>query len=298
MTIAEQLSGRPVEAREPLIHVVNVSRTFHVGSQEVRALRGINLDIYQGQLVAIRGPSGSGKTTLVNIMGGLDRPTSGQVFYKGHNLGKLSDQALTDLRRREIGFVFQSFALIEVLTAYENVELPLRMIKMSASERSRRVRECLEWVDLGKRTQHRAYELSGGEQQRVGIARALVNQPSLILADEPTAELNQETAQRVMELFRRIVREQNRTVCVVTHDPMVSEYADVTFEIVDGLLVGRNGEGVSAQRNGADGSVGGSGANGSAGGNDSSGLAGGDGANGLAGGNGADVLVGGSGADA
>jgi len=289
VTIAEQLSGRPVEAREPLIHVVNVSRTFHVGSQEVRALRGINLDIYQGQLVAIRGPSGSGKTTLVNIMGGLDRPTSGQVFYKGHNLGKLSDQALTDLRRREIGFVFQSFALIEVLTAYENVELPLRMVKMSASERSRRVRECLEWVDLGKRTQHRAYELSGGEQQRVGIARALVNQPSLILADEPTAELNQETAQRVMELFRRIVREQNRTVCVVTHDPMVSEYADVTFEIVDGLLVGRNGDGVSAQRGGADGSVGGNGANGSAGGNDS---------DGLAGRNGADVLVGGSGADA
>ena len=289
MTIAEQLSGRPVEAREPLIHVVNVSRTFHVGSQEVRALRGINLDIYQGQLVAIRGPSGSGKTTLVNIMGGLDRPTSGQVFYKGHNLGKLSDQALTDLRRREIGFVFQSFALIEVLTAYENVELPLRMVKMSASERSRRVRECLEWVDLGKRTQHRSYELSGGEQKRVGIARALVNQPSLILADEPTAELNQETAQRVMELFGRIVREQNRTVCVVTHDPMVSEYADVTFEIVDGLLVGRNGDGVSAQRGGADGSVGGNGANGSAGGNDS---------DGLAGRNGADVLVGGSGADA
>lgn len=240
MTTAEQTLVRPKEAREPLIHLVNVARTYHVGSQEVHALRGVSLDIYQGQLVVITGPSGSGKTTLVNIMGGLDEPSSGQAFYKGHDLHKLSDQALTDLRRREIGFVFQSFALIEVLTAYENVELPLRMTKMSATERARRVRECLEWVGLGKRAQHRAYELSGGEQQRVGIARALVNEPSLILADEPTGELNQETAQRVMELFKRIVREQNRTVCVVTHDPLVTEYADVTFEIVDGLLVGES----------------------------------------------------------
>lgn len=240
MSLAEQIQTRPKPIREPLVRLVNVTRTFRVGNQEVHALRGVSLDVYQGQLVVIRGPSGSGKTTLVNIMGGLDQPTSGQAFYKGHDLSKLSDHALTDLRRREIGFVFQSFALIEVLTAYENVELPLRMVRMSASERARRIRECLEWVGLDKRAQHRAYELSGGEQQRVGIARALVNEPSLILADEPTGELNQETAERVMELFRRIVREQNRTVCVVTHDPLVAEYADVTFEIVDGLLVGES----------------------------------------------------------
>jgi len=240
VTTAEEIRVKPKQAREPLVRLVNVTRTFRVGNQEIHALRGVSMEIYQGQLVVIKGPSGSGKTTLVNIMGGLDHPTSGQAFYKGHDLGKLSDEALTDLRRREIGFVFQSFALIEVLTAYENVELPLRMVRMSASERARRVRECLEWVGLSKRAQHRAYELSGGEQQRVGIARALVNEPSLILADEPTGELNQETGQRVMELFKRIVREQNRTVCVVTHDPMVTEYADVTYEIVDGLLVGES----------------------------------------------------------
>lgn len=240
MTTAEQIQTRPKPIREPLVRLSNVTRMFRVGNQDVHALRGVSMDVYQGQLVVIKGPSGSGKTTMVNIMGGLDQPTSGQASYKGHDLSKLSDHALTDLRRREVGFVFQSFALIEVLTAYENVELPLRMVRMSASERAQRVRESLEWVGLDKRAQHRAYELSGGEQQRVGIARALVNEPSLILADEPTGELNQETGQRVMELFKRIVREQNRTVCVVTHDPMVTEYADVTFEIVDGLLVGES----------------------------------------------------------
>lgn len=240
MTTAEQIQARPKPIREPLVRLSNVTRMFRVGNQDVHALRGVSMDVYQGQLVVIKGPSGSGKTTMVNIMGGLDQPTSGQASYKGHDLSKLSDHALTDLRRREVGFVFQSFALIEVLTAYENVELPLRMVRMSASERAQRVRESLEWVGLDKRAQHRAYELSGGEQQRVGIARALVNEPSLILADEPTGELNQETGQRVMELFKRIVREQNRTVCVVTHDPMVTEYADVTFEIVDGLLVGES----------------------------------------------------------
>jgi putative ABC transport system ATP-binding protein len=231
-----------LEDAEKLVSVEKVYRSFYRGSEEVKALRGISLELNTEKLVVIKGPSGSGKTTLVNLMGGLDQPDSGRILYKGKNLNDMPDSTLTELRRTEIGFIFQSFALIDILTAYENVELPLRIMRMDVKERIKRVISCLEMVGLRKRMQHRTYELSGGEQQRVGVARALVNNPCLILADEPTCELNQEAAQNIMEVFGAIVREYGKTVCVVTHDPLVSEYADVTFEIVDGALVGKTGE--------------------------------------------------------
>lgn len=228
---SQALRGDP-----PLVLVEEASKSFFLGNQEIKALNHVSISVDPGQLVIIKGPSGSGKTTLVNIIGGLDHPDTGTAYYKGQDLKQLSDSALTELRRKEVGFVFQSFALIDFLTAFENVELPLRMMKMKSKERKERVLNCLELVGLGKRAAHRSNELSGGEQQRVGIARALANDPSLVLADEPTGKLNQETARHIMELLQKIVREHNKSVCVVTHDPMVCEYADVIYAMNDGEI--------------------------------------------------------------
>ncbi|HEY8343909.1 MAG TPA: ABC transporter ATP-binding protein [Bacillota bacterium] len=229
-------TNRALRVDTPLVQVEEASKSFFLGEQEVKALKKVSISFDSGQLVIIKGPSGSGKTTLLNIIGGLDHPDQGAVYYKGKNLKQLSDSALTELRRKEVGFVFQSFALIDFLTAFENVELPLRMMKIKSKERKERAFQCLELVGLGKRAAHRSNELSGGEQQRVGIARALANDPSLILADEPTGKLNQETARHIMELLQRIVREHHKSVCVVTHDPMVCEYADVIYEMNDGEI--------------------------------------------------------------
>lgn len=229
-------TNRALRGDAPLVQVEEASKSFFLGEQEVKALKEVSISFDTGQLVMIKGPSGSGKTTLLNIIGGLDHPDQGAAYYKGKNLKQLSDSALTELRRKEVGFVFQSFALIDFLTAFENVELPLRMMKIKSKERKERALKCLDLVGLGKRAAHRSNELSGGEQQRVGIARALANDPSLILADEPTGKLNQETARRIMELLQRIVREHHKSVCVVTHDPMVCEYADVIYAMNDGEI--------------------------------------------------------------
>lgn len=219
-----------------LIKLKKISRIYKMGSREVEALKDIDLNIPSGKMVIVKGPSGSGKTTILNIMGGLDQPTSGEVILGGKKLNSLSEKEITDLRRNKIGFIFQSFGLIQSFTAFENVELPLRIQHKSYKLRNRRVEECLEIVGLAERKDHRIFELSGGEQQRVGIARALAVNPSIILADEPTGEVDYLTGQKIMELFQEMIDQQGLTICVATHDPSAMEYGDIVYEIRDGKI--------------------------------------------------------------
>lgn len=220
----------------PLIEATDVVRTYKSGDTEVRALRGVSLSIGKGQFIALKGRSGSGKTTMLNIIGGLDKPTSGKVLVFGNDLSKMNEAELTRMRRHKIGFVFQSFALLPHLSAIENVELSLHIAGVSRSKRLARARECLQLVGLTRRADHRAYELSGGEQQRVAIARALTNRPSLILADEPTGELDSLTGRQILQLFQDIVVLEDVTMVMATHDPLVMEIADITYELVDGQI--------------------------------------------------------------
>lgn len=220
-----------------LIDVQDVYRVYRRGHQEVQALRGIQLQLESGCFVALKGRSGSGKTTLLNILGGLDRPTSGTVQIFGRDLSALSDDELTRWRRERLGFVFQSFGLLPTLSAYENVELMLRLIGVGSRERRERTLHCLHIVGLGKRVHHRPYELSGGQQQRVAIARALANQPRLILADEPTGELDSLTAEEILTLFQRIVAEEGLTLLMTSHDALVDEYVDRVLHLKDGQIV-------------------------------------------------------------
>ena len=222
--------GVILEARE-------VSRVYHAGANTVHALSGVNMELHEGRMIVIGGRSGSGKTTLLNILGGLDRPDGGKVLFRGQDLHALSEVELTDWRRHQVGLVFQSFALMPHLTAIENVEIPLRLAGVPWRERRERAEECLHLVGLYKRAKHRALELSGGEQQRTGIARAIANQPSLILADEPVGELDFETGLRVLELFRTIVDRNGITVCISTHDSAAGDYSDEKLCIEDGKLV-------------------------------------------------------------
>lgn len=222
---------------DEIIRVDNIERVYPLGHEKVYALRGINVSVRAGQMVGLMGRSGSGKTTLLNIIGGLDKGTGGTVFLKGQDVSRLSDSALTALRRSTIGYVFQSFALIPVLSAIENVELPMHIAGIGRVERHRRAVDLLQMVGLGKRMHHRPFELSGGEQQRVAIARALANRPSVILADEPTGELDSNTGLQIMSLFRHIVvAEPDVAVVIATHDPTITQIAHVTYEIVDGVI--------------------------------------------------------------
>ncbi len=223
--------------QEYAIQSQDVTRVYRVDHQEVHALRGVNLRVAPGEFVALMGRSGSGKTTLLNIIGGLDRPTGGQVLLFGRDITKLSDRELTELRRHKIGFVFQSFALMPTMSAYENVELPMRMVGAGRRERHKRVMECLELVGLTRWAKHRPQEMSGGQQQRVAIARAIVNRPGLILADEPTGELDSTTGRTIMALFQRIAKEENVTIVMASHDPTIEEYVDYTFRMVDGRII-------------------------------------------------------------
>ncbi len=222
---------------EPLISAHNLERIFTVGSEQVRAVHGVDLDVSSGELVVIAGRSGAGKTTLLNLLAGLDMPTSGTVHIQGQDLSKLSETGLTQLRRHTIGFIFQSFGLLPLLSTYENVELPLRIAKWGRVERQRRTEECLELVELAGRANHRPYELSGGEQQRVAIARALAHNPSLILADEPTGELDTTTGAIIFDLLQNVVEEENVAMVVVTHDVALAENATMTKEMSDGTFV-------------------------------------------------------------
>ena len=220
------------------IETVDLWRVYKIGAHiEVPALRGLNLEIGPGHFIALKGRSGSGKTTLLNCLSGLDRPTSGVARVLGHDLAELSDRDLTRWRREQLGFVFQSFGLLPTLSAYENVELMLRIKGVSSRERHNRSMYCLELVGLKKWIDHRPYELSGGQQQRVAIARALANQPSLILADEPTGELDSETAREILGLFRQIVIDENITILMASHDGLVDGYVDMILQLRDGQVV-------------------------------------------------------------
>lgn len=226
-----------------VIESIDVTRVYRVDHQEVHALRGVNFWVNKGEYIALMGRSGSGKTTLMNIIGGLDHPTTGQVFLFGDDITELSDRELTMLRRSQVGFVFQSFALMPTMSAFENVELPMRMMGVGRRQRRQRVMECLEMVGLTRWAKHRPQELSGGQQQRVAVARAMVNHPGLILADEPTGELDSTTGRSIMELFRTVAREERITVVMTSHDPTVQEYVDYTYRMADGQIVNeRNGE--------------------------------------------------------
>ena len=220
----------------PLLELVNLSKSYVSESEEINPLRNINLKIYKGQFIAVVGRSGSGKTTLLNVMAGLDEPTSGDILIQGSNMTAMDENALTEIRRTTIGFIFQSFGLLPLLSAFENVELPLRISGVDYNERFNRTKEALDIVGLNPRSNHRPYELSGGEQQRVSIARAIVTKPAIILADEPTGELDSTNAKSIFGLFKDMVVEQGMTIIAATHDSSLLSMADEVKEIRDGAL--------------------------------------------------------------
>jgi putative ABC transport system ATP-binding protein len=217
--------------------IENVTRTYKIGQVETQALRGVSLTIQNGEFTALVGPSGSGKTTLLQLIGCLDQPTSGHVYINGKDVSHLNRNQRADMRRGTIGFIFQFFALIPTLTAYENVEIPLLLVGQNASQRRARVTELLEAVDLADRAHHRPDQLSGGEQQRVAIARALATKPSLILADEPTANLDTPNGKQIMEIMTRLNQETGVTFVFATHDPRVIQYARRQVTLRDGLVL-------------------------------------------------------------
>ena len=220
-----------------IVETIDVGRTYMLGSEEVVAVNGVSLEVRPGQFIAVVGRSGSGKTTLLNLIAGLDQATSGVVLFEGRDLSQMSEKELTEIRRHKIGFVFQSFGLLPLLSAFENVELPLRISGVRAREREQRARDALEMVGLTRRANHRPYELSGGEQQRVAIARAVVSEPPLILADEPTGELDSNNARSIFGLFREMVHERGISVVAATHDSTLLAMADSVKEMRDGSMV-------------------------------------------------------------
>lgn len=219
-----------------LVSVQRVSRDYGKGNQVVHAVREVSFTAGYGELVAIRGRSGAGKTTLLNIVGGLDRPTSGKVMVDGTEVTSASEPELVALRRGMIGFVFQSFGLVPILSAAENISVPLRLAKVRASERDERVAVLLELVGIGAHAKQRPYELSGGQQQRVAVARALANDPKLLIADEPTGQLDSETGKAIMDLIRAIVHARGMTALVATHDTALLDLADRILTLRDGSL--------------------------------------------------------------
>ena len=229
------------------VEVDNVTRAYTINSERILALKGVSLQVARGSFIALMGRSGSGKTTLLNMIGGLDQPTEGEVTIDGQKLRRMSQEQLTMLRRTRIGFIFQSFALLPILSAWENVEMPLRIAGVvSAKERRKRSEEALALVGLEKWATHRPSEMSGGQQQRVAIARALVAKPRLLLADEPTGELDSTTGRNLMTLLREIVQTEGVTLVMATHDRTIHEFAEDVYHLSDGRIVDhtRNGESV------------------------------------------------------
>ncbi len=221
----------------PMVDTRGVSRDYPMPAGVVHAVRDVTIQVGRGQLVALRGRSGSGKTTFLSMIGALDRPTNGSVSVDGLTVSELPESELVEFRRRKLGFIFQAFGLLPVLSAAENVELPLRLIRADPKERDRRVRELLEMVGLQARAKHRPHELSGGEQQRVAIARALANHPSLLLADEPTGQLDSQTGRDIMAVLQHLVRSEGVTAIVATHDTSLIDLADQVVELRDGQVV-------------------------------------------------------------
>ena len=220
-----------------MVETRGLSRDFPMPAGVVHAVRDVTIRVGRGQLVALRGRSGSGKTTFLSMVGALDRPTRGSVSVDGLMVSELPESELIEFRRRKLGFIFQAFGLLPVLSAAENVEVPLRLVRADPRERDRRVRELLELVGLGARANHRPHELSGGEQQRVAIARALANHPDLLLADEPTGQLDSHTGRDIMAVLQRLVRSEGVTAIVATHDTALIDLADRVIEMRDGQVV-------------------------------------------------------------
>jgi len=223
---------------DPIIDAHNVHKTFHTGAIEVHALRGVDLTIQPGEMVAIMGPSGCGKTTLLNCLSGLDYFDEGEVLIEGASLAQMSDRKRTTWRAERMGFVFQTFNLLPVITAQENVELPLLVSNVSQADARRRAKDALDAVGLGDRAHHRPAELSGGQRQRVTIARALVNDPALVWADEPTGNLDATTSDEILALMQKLNKEQGRTFVIVTHDEQVGALCDRVVRMRDGQIVG------------------------------------------------------------
>jgi putative ABC transport system ATP-binding protein len=227
---------------EGLIRVRNLDKVYHRGGEEIHVLQGLNLDVDKGDFVAFMGPSGSGKTTLLNLIGGLDLPTSGSIRVAGDEISKFSGGKLSAWRARHVGFIFQMYNLIPVLTAYGNVELPLLLTKLSRAERRKHVEAALAIVGLSDRIDHYPRQLSGGQEQRVAIARAIVTDPTFLLCDEPTGDLDRVSAEEIMDLIERLVKEHGKTVLMVTHDPRAAQRSKKVLHLEKGVLVEAGGE--------------------------------------------------------
>ena len=222
-----------------IIRAENLSREFPSGREVVHALREVHMEVESGALTILRGRSGSGKTTLINLIGALDQPTAGRIWFDGQEITGLSEGKRDELRKNNMGFVFQSIALIPMMSAYENIEFGLRVAGFDPGERKDRVEECLSLVGLQKRMHHRPQELSGGEQQRVGIARAIAHRPKVVFADEPTAELDTNMGLQVIKVFKDLVQQKGLTVVMTTHDPSMVGIADRVYTLEDGRISGR-----------------------------------------------------------
>ncbi|GLB30236.1 ABC transporter [Lacrimispora amygdalina] len=225
-----------VENKTPMIQVKNLYKVYQVGDTKVYALNGVDFTIYKGEFCAIVGPSGSGKSTLLNMMAGLEKPSKGEIVIAGNHIEKLSENQLVAFRRKHVGFIFQSYNLIKTLNAVENVALPLSFRGVPRKVRNEKAKQYIKLVGLEKQMNHMANEMSGGQQQRVGIARALAVDPKIIFADEPTGNLDSKTTKEVLNLMQKIVKEQNQTLVMVTHDNYIAKFADRQFHIVDGKI--------------------------------------------------------------
>jgi ABC-type lipoprotein export system ATPase subunit len=223
-------------ATTPIIQANNVSRDYELAGETVQAVRSVDLEVRTGEFITLVGRSGSGKTTLLNMLAGLDHPSSGQVLFEGVDMAGFNEKQFIQLRRHRIGVVFQSFALLPLLSAYENVELPMRIAGVGASDRSKRTNEVLDMVGLSRRAKHRPYELSGGEQQRISIARAVAMRPDVILADEPTGELDSINAAQIFGLFREMVTEEDMSIVATTHDRTLLDLADKIYTVQNGEI--------------------------------------------------------------
>ena len=226
-----------MEQNGTLVRIEDVHKVYRRGGETIEILKGLDLTIPQGDFLALMGPSGSGKTTLLNLLGGLDRPTSGSIEVAGRPIHKLSDGQLTEWRARHVGFVFQFYNLLPVLTAEKNVELPLLLTKLSAAQRKKHVAAALTVVGLADRMKHYPRQLSGGQEQRVGIARAIVTDPTLLLCDEPTGDLDRKSGDEILDLLQALNREHGKTIIMVTHDPHAAERAKRTLHLEKGSLV-------------------------------------------------------------